>query len=72
MIGIQYLKYYPKRIFSLQNGFMIYESQLINPDGSRGVVGGPRRLLGALVGCLLELTRNLWVIIYVRARTYYQ
>ena len=27
MIGIQYLKYYPKRIFSLPNGLTIYESQ---------------------------------------------
>ena len=44
MIGIQYLKYYPKRIFSLPNGLTIYESQFLNADGSRGMVGGPHRV----------------------------
>ena len=44
MIGIQYLKYYPKKMYSLPNGLSIYESQFLNPDGSRGIVGGPHRI----------------------------
>ena len=44
MIGIQYLKYYPKRIFSLPNGLNIYESQFLNSDGYRGIIGGPHRV----------------------------
>ena len=44
MIGIQYLKYYPKRIFSLPNGLTIYKSQFVSSDGTRGIVGGPHRI----------------------------
>ena len=32
MIGIQYLRYFPKNIFSLRNGLRIYESQFSNVD----------------------------------------
>ena len=41
MIGVQYLMYYPKLIFSLPNGLTLYESQFKNFDGSSGVVAGP-------------------------------
>jgi hypothetical protein len=41
MIGIQYLKYFPKEKFRLPSGLTIYESGFANVDGSRGVVGGP-------------------------------
>ena len=44
MLGIQYLKYYPKKLFSLPNGLSIYESQFKNVDGSRGIVGGPHKV----------------------------
>ena len=44
MIGIQYLKYYPKIIFSLPNGLTIYESQFLSSNGTRGVIGGPHRI----------------------------
>ena len=41
MLGVQYLKWFPKEIFSLPNGLKLYESQFANIDGSRGVVCGP-------------------------------
>ena len=41
MIGIKYLKYFPKEIFQLPSGLTIYESAFANVDGSRGVIGGP-------------------------------
>ena len=44
MIGIQYLRYYPKKIFSLPTGLTIYESQFLNSDGTRGLVGGPHKV----------------------------
>ena len=44
MIGIQYNKYYPTEVFRLPNGLSIYESQFANPDGSRGIVGGPHKV----------------------------
>ena len=31
-------------MYSLPNGLSIYESQFLNPDGSRGIVGGPHRI----------------------------
>ena len=52
MIGIQYLKYFPRQIFRLPNGLTIYESQFVNSDGSRGLVGGPHRVF-------TEIHRNL-------------
>ena len=41
MIGAQYFVYAPKLVFELQSGLTIYESGFCNPDGTRGVIGGP-------------------------------
>ena len=41
LIGIKYLKYFPEAVFKLPTGLTIYESPFLNPDGTRGVVGGP-------------------------------
>ena len=38
MIGVQYLRYYPEKCFSLPNGLTIYRSQFISSDGHRGIV----------------------------------
>ena len=45
MIGIKYNKYIPTEIFKLPSGLTIYESPFLNPDGSRGVIGGPHPLI---------------------------
>ena len=45
---IQYLKYYPEKIFELPNGLSIYKSQFVNSDGSRGVVAGPHRVFSQI------------------------
>ena len=52
MIGIKYLKYYPKFVFQLLCGLVIYRSEFYNRDGSRGVVGGPHY-------CFTELEKQL-------------
>ena len=52
MIGIKYLKYFPKFVFELPCGLRVYESQFANPDGSRGVVGGPHAVF-------TEIEKNL-------------
>ena len=44
MIGIKYLRYHPEKVFSLPSGLTIYESCFCNPDGSRGVIGGPHKV----------------------------
>ena len=43
MIGIKYLKYFPKEIHKLPDGLTIYEAMFRNSDGSRGVVAGPHQ-----------------------------
>ena len=43
MIGIKNYKYFPMEIFRMPSGLAIFESQFLNVDGSRGVVGGPHR-----------------------------
>ena len=48
MIGVQYLKYYPQKIFGLPNGLSIYKSQFVNSDGSRGVVAEPHRIFSEI------------------------
>ena len=48
MIGIKYLRYYPERIFQLPSGLIIYKSCFLNPDGSKGVVGGPHRIFSEI------------------------
>ena len=44
MIGIKYLRYYPQVIFQLPSGLTIYESLFCNPDGGRGIIGGPHQI----------------------------
>ena len=51
MIGIQYLKYYPEKVYTLPNGLSIYKSQFLNSDGSRGLVGGPHRIFTKIHKC---------------------
>ena len=41
MIGIKYLRYYPKMIFQLPSGLTIYESVFENANGGSGVIEGP-------------------------------
>ena len=48
MIGIKYLKYFPKEIFQLPSGLTIYESVFLKADGSRGVIGGPHRIFAEI------------------------
>ena len=43
MIGVQYLKYFPRIIHQLPSGLAIYEATFKNSDGSLGVVAGPHR-----------------------------
>ncbi|MEO1895331.1 MAG: hypothetical protein ABGX32_03585, partial [Methylococcales bacterium] len=43
MIGIKYLKYFPKEIHKMSNGLTIYEAMFENSDGSLGVVAGPHQ-----------------------------
>ena len=51
MIGIQYLKYYPEKVYTLPKGLSIYKSQFLNSDGSRGLVGGPHRIFTKIHKC---------------------
>ena len=51
MIGIQYLKYYPEKVYTLPNGLSIYKSQFLNSDGSRGLVGGSHRIFTKIHKC---------------------
>lgn len=44
MLGITYLKYFPKPVFELPSGLTIYKSEFANVDGSRGVIAGPHHV----------------------------
>ena len=48
MVGIKYLRYHPKQIFQLPSGLTIYESVFCNPDGSRGIIGGPHQVFNEI------------------------
>ena len=43
MLGIQYLKYFPREIHKMAKGLSLYESPFKSVDGSRGMVGGPHK-----------------------------
>ena len=44
MIGVKYLRYFPKEVFMLLSGLTMYCSPFVSADGSRGVVAGPHKL----------------------------
>ena len=45
MIGVKYLRYFPKEVFQLPSGLTIFKSPFKNLDGSYGVVGGPHPVI---------------------------
>eukprot|EP00111_Clytia_hemisphaerica_P005050 TCONS_00014531-protein len=48
MIGIRYLRFFPKFIHQLPSGLTIYQSQFKNIDGSYGVIGGPHEVFTSI------------------------
>ena len=48
MIGIKFLRYHPEPIFKMPSGLTIYKSAFKNPDGSRGVIGGPHQIFSSI------------------------
>ena len=48
MLGIQYLKYFPKEIHRMENGLALFESPFMSYDKSRGTVGGPHKSFNLL------------------------
>ena len=60
MIGIKYLKYFPKEVHQLPNGLTLYKTLFENFNGSHGVVGARTshlRMNGKNQGNLRTLTR---------------
>ena len=58
MIGVRYLKYFPKEVFSLPSGLTLYESKFLNADGSRGILAGPHRIITEMyndLGCNMNM-----------------
>ena len=45
IIGVKYLKYFPKETYKLPSGLTIFEAMFKNLDGSKGVVAGPHPLI---------------------------
>ena len=43
MMGIRYVRYFPKLLYSLNCGLGIYEAQFRTPDGNLGILGGPHK-----------------------------
>ena len=41
IVGVKYLKYFPKEIYKLPSGLTIYKAMFRNLNGSMGVVAGP-------------------------------
>ena len=48
MIGVRFLCYHPVPIFQMPSGPTIYKSAFKNPDGSRGVIGGPHQIFSSI------------------------
>ncbi|XP_066917852.1 uncharacterized protein [Clytia hemisphaerica] len=44
IIGIKYLRHFPKPIFQMLSGLTIYESSFESNDGSFGLIGGPHQV----------------------------
>ena len=54
MLGIRYKRYHPKEVFSLPSGLGVFESKFAGPNGSRGLVGGPSKVVSLLTQQLRE------------------
>ena len=66
MIGSLFNKWFPKELFRLLNGLSIYKSYFRNPDGSRGIVSGPHRIVTEIhksLGSNFALTRSYLTVL---------
>ena len=54
MLGIRYKRYHPKEVYSLPSGLGVFESKFAGPDGSRGLLGGPSKVVSLLTQQLRE------------------
>ena len=72
IIGMKYLKYFPKEVYKLPDGLTIYEAMFKSSDGSKGVVAGPHssfsndwetwaELLTPLRSCQRLLSTNIYI-----------
>ena len=43
LLGIQYLRYFPKLIYEFETGLGVFESVFEGINGTRGVIGGPHK-----------------------------
>ena len=59
MLGITYLKYFPKPVFELPSGLTIYKSEFANVDGSRGFIAGPHRVFNKVAKQLKSANMSL-------------
>ena len=44
MIGVKYLRYYPKPVHQLPSGLTLFQSSFCNANRERGAVGGPHKV----------------------------
>ena len=44
MIGMKYLRYHPKPEHQLPSGPTLFQSSFCNPNGERGIMGGPHKV----------------------------
>ena len=58
MIGVKYLRYYLEKVFQLLSGLTIYKSCFKNSDGTRGVIGGPHRVLTEIESSYQVIARS--------------
>ena len=52
MIGQKYRRYYPVEVFRLPSGLSVLESKFAGPNGTRGVIGGPSKVVTRLIAQL--------------------
>ena len=44
MIGVKYLRYFPKLVYQLPTGLSLFESTFVGRNGERGIIGGPHKI----------------------------
>ena len=69
MLGIRYIKYFPRLLFSLPSGLGVYRTVLRSVGGKSGVLGGPHPAWRQALHCSHLLTARMYLSMEMQAFT---
>jgi hypothetical protein len=67
LLGIRYLKYFPKLLFTLPSGLQVYRAVLKSESGNQAVLGGPHKAWNHMISLAQHMNPRAYLTAEARA-----